>query len=193
MADEQKPLDELAEQQDDDAAQEEKSKKPGGKLQLPLKKIIIFAAIGVVAIGAAYAVTTIVTAAPATPGEDKPGAETRLEQSAGKKPERARSAEAPLHTMESIIVNLAKSDGRRYLKTTITFKLKTEEGLKILEAERVPVVDKLNTLLSGKTIDEIDGAEKKIDLKREIRDELNNLLGTKDTIVDVLFTEFIIQ
>jgi len=193
MADEQ-PLEELMEQGEENADAEE-APKPASRFALPpLRKIIIFAVIACVSIGAAYAVTIILSAPPAKPDdENAQGAAGTAEEPREKPKKEASEGSAIFHSMESIIVNLAGVEGRRYLKATMVFKLKNQQALKSIEEHRVSVVDKLNMLLSSKKIEDIDGSEKKIEVKREIRDELNNLLGIKDAILEVLFTEFIIQ
>ena len=202
MADDPKPLDELVDQAEDKDAADGKKEKPARKLNLPLKKIIIFAAVGCVSVGAAYAVTMFLSpSAPAVEGVDEGGeppaievkTEKKSEKKAEKKSEGARESEAPLHNVESIIVNLAKCEGRRYLKTSLVFRMKSEEAVRKLEGDKVMVTDKLIQVLSSKTIEEIDGAERKTELKREIRDEMNALIGVKDAVTEVMFTEFIIQ
>ncbi|HUS57342.1 MAG TPA: flagellar basal body-associated FliL family protein [Planctomycetota bacterium] len=169
------PLEELSQEQQ--AAEEKPARK------LPLRKIGIFGAIVCVAAGAAWGVASIL--APQPPGS-KPAPEA--EQSPPPK-----TPQAILYNMESIIVNLRDNDGRRYLKATMTFGVKGDDVVKMMDQKRVIVTDKLIVLLSSKKIEEIDGFDKKNDLKREIRDEINNLLGVKNAVQQVYFSELMIQ
>jgi flagellar FliL protein len=54
------------------------------------------------------------------------------------------------------------------------------------------VKDTLLLLLSSKTFADLDSMEEKIDLKNEIVQRLNQILG-KAKVVKVYFTEFVVQ
>ncbi len=182
------PLDELLDQPEETSDQE----KPGGKL--PLRKIATFAVVACVAVGAAWAAAGMLSA----PGNSGSGDNEMIDPGAlpgesAPEPERAKTSKTTLYEMDSIIVNLRGTEGRRYLKATIVFALKENSLVKELNAQKLVLTDTLIMLLSSKKIEDIDGSEKKRQLKREIRDEVNNLLGMKDAVMQVLFTEFIIQ
>ncbi|HUW30887.1 MAG TPA: flagellar basal body-associated FliL family protein [Planctomycetota bacterium] len=190
MADSNDPLDELAVEQEQ-AAQ---APAPAGP-RLPLKKIILFAAIACVSVGAAFTLATVLTGGteqPAQPGPD-PSAVADGGKAHDKPPKKADNAPGTFYNLENIIVNLAGNQARRYLKISMVLKVKNQETLASIEAQRISLTDKLNILLSSKTIEQLDGGDKKLELKREIRDEVNNLLGVKDAVTEVLFTELIIQ
>jgi len=183
------PLEELAEEQE----QTEQAPAPV-KPRLPLKKIIVFAAIVCVAAGAALAVATVLTGGDEQPNQDgKDPAAVADGGKAQQKPPKAGTKPDTFYNLENIIVNLAGNQARRFLKISMVLKLKDEQTLAGIEAKRVFLTDKLNILLSSKTIEQIDGGEKKLELKREIRDEINNLLGVKDAVTEVLFTVFMVQ
>lgn len=107
------------------------------------------------------------------------------------------------------IVNLLDPIGRRYLKIDIVleilpldysyYQLEHEEQEaakeKLLEAinERKPVVDDaLTSLLSSKSYEDIYNLEGKNQLRAEVQERLNEVLG-EPRVVGVYFTEFIIQ
>lgn len=178
------PLEELIEQE-----QPATQQKPARKL--PLRKIIIFGAILAGAAAAAYAAAEFLAPAPGKQGD---AGAPRIELPPVKQPETPNSPPAGvLHSLDSIIVNLQGSEGRRYLKITIAFNVKDQKMVEKLRQESVLVTDKLIMLLSSKKIEEIDGFDRKTELKREIRDEVNAALGIKDAITQVFFSELIVQ
>ena len=193
MPDTKDPLEELVEQQDE-MEQATAPAKPG----LPLKKIIVFAAVICVAVGAAFAVASMLAGGDEQPNPNGKGVAAGVGDDGGggktqTKPPKDGSDSNTFYNLENIIVNLAGNQARRYLKISMVLKLKNAETLASIEARRVFLTDKLNILLSSKTIEQIDGGEKKLELKREIRDEINNLLGVKDAVTEVLFTVFMVQ
>lgn len=118
----------------------------------------------------------------------------------GGKPEGEHAEEqveeaAPVYErLETFTVNLA--DQESYLQTEISLKLadqKIQERLK----QRIPEVrDVLLRVLSSKTAEELITPEGKAELAKEIRKEVNGVIGAKKAeqgVKDVLFTSFIIQ
>jgi len=160
----------------------------GGKPRL--KTLLIFAAIAAGSITAAYAVASMLGAAPA-PAEETPPRLADAEEAPPTPP--GLQAQQVLYNLDSMIVNLADTEARRYLKASVVLGVKDARTTQALQEQRVMLTDKMLVLLSSKTIDQVDGFQKKEDLKREIRDEINNLLGIRDAVVNVYFTELIIQ
>ena|GEM_PF-3521712 len=105
----------------------------------------------------------------------------------------AETSSGFLYTLDPVIVNLFGTKARRYLKTTIVLSMSDEDMKKRMENTKLILRDRLIVLLSSKTIDDIDGEQGKRELKRQIRDEVNNLLGIKDAVTEVYYGEFIIQ
>jgi flagellar FliL protein len=96
--------------------------------------------------------------------------------------------------LETFTVNLA--DQESYLQVEISLKLadvKVQEQLK----QRMPEVrDVLLRVLSSKTAEELMTPEGKAELAKEVRKEVNGVIGAKKAdkgVKDVLFTSFIIQ
>ena len=183
------PLDELLEQPEDGAVEEKPPRK------LPLPKIIVFVVIACAAAGAAWAASQALTA----PREPTTDAEQQMIDQAALPAQEKAAVETHgpsnpiLYGFDSIIVNLYGTEARRYLKTTIAFSLKDEDARKEIERQKLILTDRLIVLLSSKKIKDIDGYEGKQELKREIRDEVNNLLGIKDAVTQVYYADFIIQ
>ncbi len=96
--------------------------------------------------------------------------------------------------LETFTVNLA--DQESYLQVEVSLKLanpKVQETVK----QRMPEVrNVLLRVLSSKTPEELMSSEGKLELAKEIRKEVNGVIGAKKEstgVKDVLFTSFIIQ
>ncbi len=96
--------------------------------------------------------------------------------------------------METFIINLAGSKGRRIAKVNMEFELKdTSEESKVageIEQRKAQIRDVIIIILSSKTFDEVSSRDGKDDLRSEIRDRINSFLTT-GKISNVFFTEFI--
>jgi len=97
-----------------------------------------------------------------------------------------------IYPLEPLVVNLADQGARRYLKITINLELDRPEVIKETETLKPCLIDSLITLLSSKTLADIETAKEKISLRREIVTSFNEQLTT-GRITNVYFTEFIIQ
>lgn len=92
--------------------------------------------------------------------------------------------------LETFIVNLSGSKGRRIAKVNMELELKGEQVTVEIEKRKAQIRDIIIIILSSKTYDEVSTREGKDGLKNEIKDTLNAFL-TKGKIVNVYFTEFI--
>ena len=114
--------------------------------------------------------------------------------------------------MDPIIVNLKGSSGRRYLKVTVNLGVKEEESddedkkkkdeseiaplvKDVVEGKLVEIKDMLISILSAKTIDDIDGWADKDIIRQEIREVINKKLqfSVNKGINKVFFSEFVVQ
>lgn len=94
--------------------------------------------------------------------------------------------------LETFIVNLAGSKGRRIAKVNMEIEIQGENIQEEIEKRKAQVRDIIIIILSGKTYDEVSNKEGKEKLRDEIKDTVNGFL-TKGKIVNVYFTEFIYQ
>ena len=94
----------------------------------------------------------------------------------------------PLVPLEPFVVNLADPMGRRYLKMTLDVEVLDEAA----SADLPKVKDSLLLLLSSKSFEDIGSMDRKLELKNEIVDRLNLVLG-KGRVRNVYFTEFVVQ
>ncbi len=92
--------------------------------------------------------------------------------------------------LETFLVNLSGSRGRKLLKVNLELELEGEKVQEEIEKRKPQVRDIIIILLSSKTYGQVASSEGKDFLKEEIRDTVNSFL-TKGKIKRVLFTEFI--
>jgi flagellar basal body-associated protein FliL len=185
-----RPLEELMAHQGDEPADEGEPKR-----KLPWAKIAVLAVVAIVSVAAAWSVAGILTTPPrpAANNEQKMIDPSLLPPDPEPEPRPTGDSEPILYAMDSIIVNLDGTQARRYLKATVAFAVKNKEALQHVDRQKLELTDRLILLLSSKKIEDIEGYERKRELKREIRDEVNNILGIKDAVTQVFFADLIIQ
>ena len=97
--------------------------------------------------------------------------------------------------LEAFLVNLADMESTRFLK--VTFRLGLDDAKSGEEYTSDPVIlaatrDKIISLLSTKTAEEILTLEGKERLRKEIREQVNSILP-KGKIVEVFIMDFVVQ
>ena len=92
--------------------------------------------------------------------------------------------------LETFIVNMAQSKGRKVVKVNMELELDEGEVAGEIEKRKPQIRDIIIITLSSKTFDEVSSREGKENLRTEIKDTINNFL-TKGKIRNVFFTEFI--
>lgn len=97
-----------------------------------------------------------------------------------------------IYGMEAFVVNLNDPGGKRYLKTKINLEYSSTTLTDELKQRQPQLRDMILLLLSSKTIEEIQGTEGKIILRRELIMRINQALH-KGKIRNLYFTEFVIQ
>ncbi len=95
--------------------------------------------------------------------------------------------------VDTIIVNLSASNGRRYLKAKINLEAKDADVRKKIESKQVQIKDRLISILSSKTLEEIDGLEGQEVLRNEIKDAVDVIVKVEGGVLQVYFTEFVVQ
>lgn len=94
--------------------------------------------------------------------------------------------------LETFIINLAGSKGRRVAKVNMELEVNGEGVTTEIDQRKAQVRDIIITLLSGQAYEQVSSKEGKDKLKEQIKDTVNAFL-TKGKIKDVYFTEFIYQ
>ena len=163
-------------------APEKEPKKKGGKLKLIIIAVVLLAVLG----GGGFAAWKFFL-------QPKEAHNATAENAEGQ-PEAAAEAETggQLVTLDSFVVNLSDPMGRRYLKTTLDVEVANAAAAAELTAAMPKVKDTLLLLLSSKSFADISSMDKKIELKNDIVNRLNQIIG-KNKVRNVYFTEFVVQ
>ena len=98
----------------------------------------------------------------------------------------------PIFRMDTMIVNLADQDGKRYLRITMEFEISSEELIPEIEKRMPQIRDAILMILPTKQYVDIGTTEGKIQLRDELMANLNLLLKT-GSIVTIYFSEFVVQ
>lgn len=163
---------------DEELVQEEGKK--GGKL----KWIIIAVALILLGVGGYFGYTMFFAAPPEDAATEQPA------DGAAQPP--AEAMEGQLVPLPVFLVNLADPLGRRYLKLGMEVEVRDPEAAAALTKYQAKIKDTLLLLLSSKTYDALSTIKAKVELKQEIVDRLNQILGD-GTILRVYITEMVIQ
>ncbi|WP_035067808.1 flagellar basal body-associated FliL family protein [Nitratidesulfovibrio termitidis] len=102
-------------------------------------------------------------------------------------PRNAKVAKLP-----TFLVNLADPTGRRYLKLTMEVEVGSDATVKELDAQSAKVRDAVILLLSSKSYADLAPIESKLQLKNEVAERLNQILGGPK-VLRVYITEMVIQ
>lgn len=92
--------------------------------------------------------------------------------------------------LETFIVNLAGSKGRKVLKVNMELEIKGSDVIQEIENRKAQIRDFIIIILSSKSYDEVSTKEGKDSLRNEIKDNINSFLS-KGKIINVYFTELI--
>lgn len=130
-------------------------------------------------------------------GKKKEAAEPKLEHVIKGEAETQKAEASEEHNfigrvvpLETFVVNLAATKGRKVAKVNIEIELKGDNVAEEIEKRKAQVRDIIIILLSSKTYDEVSTKEGKEALRTEIKEQLNAFLATGQ-ISNIYFTEFI--
>ena len=104
----------------------------------------------------------------------------------------AKQKPTPSYSLGAIVVNLAETDGRRYLKAAIEVEPNGSKNLKEIEARRSQLVDLSIGLLSSKSLTDVTAIEGREKIKKELLERMNAELGG-EKISRIYFVEFVVQ
>jgi flagellar protein FliL len=150
------------------------------KKKIPLRLIIIGAAVVVLVCGGLAAWQVV-------------GGERHSAQIDDRGPRPGTEVTAGLvFSMSPFVVNLNDPGGKRYLKTKIDLEYAGVGVTEELKQRQPQVRDAILLLLSSKSLEDIQGVEGKIILRRELISKINQVL-TKGKIRNLYFTQFVIQ
>ncbi len=130
-------------------------------------------------------------------GRQKDAAEPKIEQvikgeneAQEKEVHEDKTSVGKVVPLETFIVNLAGSKGRKIAKVNMELELKGDGASEEIEKRKAQIRDYIIIILSSKTYEEVSNKEGKNNLRNEIKDTINSYL-TKGKITNVFFTDFI--
>jgi len=98
----------------------------------------------------------------------------------------------PLYDSPKFTVNLANTNGRRFLMTQFALEVDDKKVLKEL-AEKTPVIqDKVIIVLSSQTIDDLNSPHGKEKIKQQLKDNINSVL-VNGRVINIYFNNFVWQ
>ncbi len=97
-----------------------------------------------------------------------------------------------MFSLDPFVVNLAGSQGKRFLKVTVSLELSAPEIHAEVKENIQKIMDSILVLLSSKNFEDVYSVQGKFKLKDEITTRVNRFL-VLGHIKEAYFTEFIIQ
>ena len=160
------------------------------KKGLPIKLILIVVGVLALAGGGYFAYTNFFQeeAVEESAEKDKNGEEG----TGGENAEELPPGVGVMFTMDPFVVNLAGSNGKRFLKVTTTLELSSPEVNPEFEENLQKITDSILVLLSSKSFEDVYSVQGKFKLKDEITTRVNRFLVVGH-VKDAYFTEFIVQ
>jgi flagellar protein FliL len=122
----------------------------------------------------------------------EPGIDNVIKGESTTQTEEAKNTEfiGKLVPMETFLVNLAQSRGRKLAKINMEFEVSSDQVQQEIEKLKPRIRDMVIMIISDKNLAEISSKEGKDKLREEIRNQVSLFL-TKGQIKNVYFTEFI--
>jgi flagellar protein FliL len=95
--------------------------------------------------------------------------------------------------LESVVVNVAQTEGRRYLKATIQLEVAEDEKVvKEVEARKVQIIDLLVATLAKKSLTEVTTPDALDRLRGELYERISQEFN-KEKVRRIFITEFVVQ
>ena len=98
----------------------------------------------------------------------------------------------PTHSLDTFVVNLADSGGKRFLRVKMSVELRDQETAEQVKKQLPRIQDKILTILSTKKFQDISTVKGKSDLRAEIAATIDTIFS-KGAVTNVYFTEFVIE
>ncbi len=95
--------------------------------------------------------------------------------------------------LDSIVVNLGGVDSNRYLRIQISMEVGSEDAQKLITEKKIILRDRMITFFSVKTLKDVESEGGLFKLRLEIKESLNKLLGSRDMVKQIYFSDFIVQ
>lgn len=172
---------------------EEKTEKTEKKKGINKKVFVIGLPLFIVQLVIVYFVTVnfLVKPAAITKGEEK--VETKqskeAEESSDESEDEGKSFIFPI---KDLIINPARTGGKRLLLLSVGFDVSSEEAKKTLEEKEMALRDMIISTLSRKTLSELSGPSQKDSLKSELSSHLKKIVP-KLKVKHVYFSKYVIN
>ncbi|MDQ6827721.1 MAG: flagellar basal body-associated FliL family protein [Gemmatimonadota bacterium] len=124
-------------------------------------------------------------------GDAKGGHEKKADEHKGGK--EGASATLPMHQVDNVVLNPAKSGGTRFLMVSAAFATKNQGVADDLKSHDAEVRDIMLRVLGGKTVEELSDPTLREALKEELKTAIDSMVGSKDGIKKLYFPQFVIQ
>ena len=167
---------------EEDVSVEEKAEEVEEVKKGSLKKVIVIAVLLVVLGGGGFAGWKFFLAKKTATSADESGSVAEAKS----------TAPGIMCEMEPFIVNLLDEGGKRYLKTQLEIEVENEDVKKELQQRTPQIRDAILLLLTSKSYAEIGVPGGKVELRTELIERINNVLGS-GKIRTLYFTEFVVQ
>ncbi len=109
-----------------------------------------------------------------------------------KKPPVVKPVEITIWPMDAFVINIAETNGERYLKIVMQLEVSHPEVVKELEKLNPRLRDSILDLLTPKTYKDLMDLAGKQRLREDIAGRINNILQN-GKVTKVYFTDFVIQ
>ena len=162
------------------------------KKGLPIKLILIVVGVLALAGGGYFAYTNFFQEEAVEESAEKDKNGEGEEGAGGENTEELPPGVGVMFTMDPFVVNLAGSNGKRFLKVTATLELSSPEVNPEFEENLQKITDSILVLLSSKSFEDVYSVQGKFKLKDEITTRVNRFLVVGH-VKDAYFTEFIVQ
>lgn len=95
--------------------------------------------------------------------------------------------------LDPVVVNVAQTDGRRYLKATVHLEVPEEEKIvKEVELRKPQLLDLIVATLTKKSLTDVTAPEALDKLRAEVLEQMTQALGS-ERVRRVYITEFVVQ
>ena len=98
----------------------------------------------------------------------------------------------PLYVTPEFTVNLANTNGRRYLRAQLSIEVDDKRVLKELDNKKPVLQDTVIAILSHQTITDLDSQEGKENIKVLLQENINSFLVTGE-VVNIYYNHFVWQ
>ena len=99
---------------------------------------------------------------------------------------------ASMHLIDNLVVNPARSQGTRFLLTSIAVQVNAPEMVDVVAQSDVEIRDALIIVLGAKTVDELTDIARRRQIAQELHDAIVDIVGP-DVIRAIFIPQFVIQ